>query len=250
MRCSSCGYQAQGPAPKCPSCGAWGTLERFQRLTDVAATVRPRLVTGEAAVDELLGGGFVRGVAYSLSGDPGAGKSTLALILAQRIGSALYVAEEEAPEGVRLRASERLAGALSPDILVGRTGCVEELAAALPGLSVPFVVVDSLNCWRSSGVPGGPGSNDQQIHGMRGLAALAESTGAVILVLRHVNASGEAAGAKAVDHFAECTVEMSAPTVEGEQGAIRVRKNRHGRAPRTLRYAHAAVGLEYRHEEA
>lgn len=248
MRCTACGAEVDTARPKCPTCGAWGTLQRFQRLADVAVSARSRLVTGEAAVDELLGGGFVPGVVYSLSGDPGAGKSTLALLLAQRIGSALYVAEEEAAEGVRMRAAERLAGELSPGIFVGRTGCVEELAAALPGVDVPFVVVDSLNCWRSPGVSGGPGGNDQQIHGMRELAALAEATGTVILALRHVNADGQAAGAKAVDHFAECTVEMSAPTEEGEFGSIRVRKNRHGRAPRVLRYAHAAVGLEYRHE--
>lgn len=255
-KCSNCGHSS-APAPRCPRCQHWGTLVRHQRLNDVP---RPadggRISSGIGDFDEILGGGFMRGVVYRLSGDPGAGKSTLALDVAIRIANAhptedpnqpvcLYVCGEEAPENVRQRAEDRLKAQIPDGLVVGGESCVEDLAQAFPA-SLVFVVVDSLNAWASPGVNGAGGSNGQMVHSARGLASVAKASGATMLALSHVNAEGEAAGARAIDHWVDATLVMHIG--EEERGSLRVIKNRHGRAPLRVFYEHEETGLSFHGE--
>lgn len=252
-RCSNCGHE--GPAQaQCPRCKSWGTMARYQRLADIP---RPeagqRLSSGIDALDELLGGGgFVRGVVYRFSGDPGAGKSTLALDAAIRIASredltesvrCLYVCGEESPENVRARADDRLRAQIPPALAVSRDGSVEELAHDVPD-GLDLVVIDSLNAWRSPDLAGEPGSNGQMVHAARGLNTFAEKTGAAVLALSHVNKDGDAAGTVAIDHWLEATLIMRKASDDEEQGTLRITKNRHGPAPLSLNYVHGEKGIE------
>src|SRR5262245_35269461 len=126
--CTECGAQQPRWLGRCPECGGWSTLveERAaveseprelivrepsgakpRRLAEIDADAVPRLGTGIAELDRVLGGGIVPGSVVLLAGEPGVGKSTLALQLAAGIESSrpvLYVAGEESPEQIRLRA--------------------------------------------------------------------------------------------------------------------------------------------------
>lgn len=254
MRCTNCGYEGPGAA-QCPSCKHWNTLVRYQPLADVPKPeAGGRFTSGVDALDELLGGGLRRGVVYRLSGDPGAGKSTLALDVCMRIARAtegdeptcLYVCGEEAPENVRHRAEERLGAQIPTGLVVGQDECVEDLTDLPPSLRL--VVVDSLNAWRSPRVAGDGGSNGQMIHAVRGLARLAESTGCTIIALSHVNSDGEGAGAVAINHWVDATLVMRKASDEDEAGTLKVTKNRHGRAPLSVDYTHVEKGLEFHGE--
>ena len=130
--CSDCGAQSPKWVGQCPDCGAWNTLIEgvdskvaqtgrnavYASLAPVAAvqalaSVEPetisRLVTGSAELDRVLGGGLVPGSVVLIGGDPGIGKSTLALQLALGLKNlrVLYTSGEESLQQIKLRA-ERL----------------------------------------------------------------------------------------------------------------------------------------------
>src|SRR5262245_43465186 len=103
--CTECGARAARWLGRCPTCGAWSTIveepevepsraaefvapdaapksARPVALRDVAGGGTPRIPTGIAELDRVLGGGLVPGAVILLGGEPGIGKSTLALQLA------------------------------------------------------------------------------------------------------------------------------------------------------------------------
>ena len=96
--CSSCGAKAPQMLGRCPVCGEWGTYEeeivesgksrverrsigttKAQRLQDVVATNELRIDMRNGEFNRVLGGGLVPGSLMLLGGEPGIGKSTLAL---------------------------------------------------------------------------------------------------------------------------------------------------------------------------
>src|SRR3989440_6577422 len=88
--CQSCGYTSSKWLGRCPSCGEWNSLvEEVQSefraavpvqpsvpvaVTQVATVAEPRLATGIAEYDRVLGGGLVPGSLVLIGGDPGIGK--------------------------------------------------------------------------------------------------------------------------------------------------------------------------------
>ena len=82
-----------------------------QPLGEIQASLIPRIASGVAEFDRVLGGGFVPGSVVLLGGDPGIGKSTLLLqalaALADGGSTVLYASSEESAHQLRLRA-ERL----------------------------------------------------------------------------------------------------------------------------------------------
>ena len=128
--CSSCGAKAPQMLGRCPVCGEWGTYEeeivesgkskvesrkfrdtRPQRLQDVQATHEIRIDMHNGEFNRVLGGGLVPGSLVLLGGEPGIGKSTLALQVLMQQGErkTFYASGEESAQQLKLRA-ERLAG--------------------------------------------------------------------------------------------------------------------------------------------
>ncbi|HVN40053.1 MAG TPA: ATPase domain-containing protein, partial [Myxococcota bacterium] len=154
--CTACGAQQPRWLGRCPECGSWSSLveERVggaapsaesasdwlaaptaesaakpRALAEIDADSLPRLATGVPELDRVLGGGLVPGSVVLLAGEPGVGKSTLALQLAAGLSPApvLYVSGEESPEQIRLRA-DRMASVPAHLALLSETR-VESLAA-------------------------------------------------------------------------------------------------------------------------
>src|ERR671931_1028272 len=156
--CQQCGHAAPRWLGQCPGCGAWSTLveealpdarargaragapggEPPRPLAAVTAGAALRRPTGLAELDRVLGGGLVAGSVVLVGGDPGIGKSTLALqacgALAGQGLPVLYVAGEESPEQVRLRA-DRLGMAGAGVLVVAETAA--ERVAELIGETRP-----------------------------------------------------------------------------------------------------------------
>ena len=88
---------------------AWaGGTGGFRKLRDVKAEEFPRIPTGLAEFDRVLGGGLVRGSINLIGGDPGIGKSTLLLQTAAALSekfNVAYVTGEESPGQIALRAT-------------------------------------------------------------------------------------------------------------------------------------------------
>ncbi len=165
--CQACGAPHPKWQGRCDACGEWNTLAEeaaesrpagpaakagggrrveFVGLKGRAAPP-PRLATGIAELDRVLGGGFVPGSAVLVGGDPGIGKSTILLQAAARVAAAgrrtLYVSGEEAVDQVRLRAL-RLGLADSPMGLASATS-LRDIAASLDDeREAALVVMDSI----------------------------------------------------------------------------------------------------------
>ena len=260
--CSACGAQSPQWLGRCPECGGWNTLAEERepasrpaspgasrgtapvRLADVAAAELPRLATGIADVDRVLGGGLVPGSIVLLGGEPGIGKSTLLLQvaakLAGRAGEVLYVSAEESARQVRMRAA-RL-GAEAPGLLLLAETDLDAILVAAQAGRFAAVVVDSIQTVASPSVPAAAGSVTQVRECAGRLLAFAKTTGVPVLIIGHVTKDGTLAGPKALEHLVDAVLSF-----EGErfhaQRVVRALKNRFGPAHELGVFEMTAAGL-------
>ncbi len=238
FRCVECGYQAPKPLGRCPSCGAWGSFSeeaaavttgasatpaKTMRLSAVDASELPRFPSGSEEVDRVLGGGFVPGAALLIGGEPGVGKSTLLLQLADRAlrsgRGVIYVAGEESPQQVKLRA-RRLG--VSGDLELMRETRLEPLLGGLADRRPDLVVVDSIQTIESEGVPG---SLVAVRTATQALVRWAKASGGTLVLVGHVTKEGTVAGPKVIEHVVDATLYLE---TAGLYRVLRSTKNRFG----------------------
>jgi len=188
-----------------------------------------RRSTGVAEVDRVLGGGLVPGSVTLLGGEPGIGKSTVALqMLAATCatgGPVLLVSAEESPEQVRLRAG-RLS-ALDPGLLVVAETRLPEVLAAAYDVKPVLLVVDSIQAVHDPESTGGPGSVAQVRDCASALVRFAKETGLATILIGHVTKEGALAGPRVLEHVVDTVL-----TFEGDRHhavrMLRASKHRFG----------------------
>src|SRR5438552_179015 len=249
--CQNCGAAYGRWQGKCDACGEWNTIAE-----ENAATARPqqpgraprkgrpfaleplageaheapRLASGVAEFDRVTGGGFVRGSALLLGGDPGIGKSTLliqvAATLARAGHRAAYISGEEAVAQVRLRA-ERLGLGGAAVELAAETS-VEDIIATLGERNTPrLVIIDSIQTMWTDAVDSAPGTVTQVRGAAAALIRFAKQSGAAVILVGHVTKDGQIAGPRVVEHMVDAVLSF-----EGEGShqfrILRAVKNRFG----------------------
>lgn len=242
--CQSCGYRSPRWLGRCPNCDAWNSLaeevegprRRPERRTarpvplpEVSPLPEQRWPTGIGELDRVLGGGFVPGSLVLVGGDPGIGKSTLALQAAYRLAEAgrpvLYVAGEESAQQTRMRA-ERL-GAVSRGVWVVAETDLDAVLASVRKLRPSLVVVDSIQTVYRPDLPSAPGSVGQVRECAAALLQLAKSEGVAVVLVGHVTKEGMLAGPKVLEHLVDTVLYF-----EGERHqayrVLRATKNRFG----------------------
>jgi len=227
------GDAGPGAEPASPGAGRGpadaGARGKARPLHAIATAETPRLAAGIAELDRVLGGGLVPGSVVLLGGEPGVGKSTLALQVAGRVQaggrSVLYVTGEESAEQVRLRAG-RL-GDVPGDVLVLAETHVEALAAPWRQAQPALVVVDSVQTLHTDRVDSAPGSVAQVRESAALLAAAAKRSGAALILVGHVTKEGLLAGPRVLEHLVDAVL-----TFEGDRHhayrILRAAKNRFG----------------------
>ena len=251
--CQACGTVHTRWAGKCDGCGEWNTLVedgtqggvgggpqalrsprkgRPVALTTLSGDIEdaPRIASGIAELDRATGGGFVRGSALLVGGDPGIGKSTLlmqaAAALARKGHRIVYVSGEEAVAQVRLRA-QRLGAADSPVELAAETNVEDILATLADGRRPDLVILDSIQTLWTDIAESAPGTVTQVRASAQQLIRYAKSTGAAIVLVGHVTKEGQIAGPRVVEHMVDAVLYF-----EGEGGhhyrILRTVKNRFG----------------------
>src|SRR3970040_2598378 len=122
--CSNCGYESLRWLGKCPECDSWNTFTEeiietgnrkspsykgtinIKKINEIEGVEKNRIITGIGELDRVLGGGFIPGSVIFLGGDPGIGKSTLAMQAASEINhKVLYVTGEESTAQIKTRAA-------------------------------------------------------------------------------------------------------------------------------------------------
>ena len=253
--CQECGHRQAKWDGRCPACGRWNTLHeegrrveaspRGRKAADIvgvapASALQPlasiegdaageRIATGIGELDRVLGGGLVGGSAVLVGGEPGVGKSTLAIQfaagLAARGHAVLYVSGEEAALQVRRRA-ERLSLGLG-GILVLADIDVDAVLRAMRDVRPAAVIVDSVQTVRTSRVESAPGSVAQLREATAELITGARTLGSALWLIGHVTKEGAVAGPRILEHMVDAVLYF-----EGDRnGAFRILravKNRFG----------------------
>ena len=245
--CQHCGNTSPRWIGRCPSCDEWNSYveERIEKskannikqafrptpipITDIEGGKEERLPTRIGELDRVLGGGFVPGSVVLVGGDPGIGKSTLALQMLANIATSklkvLYVTGEESPEQVKLRAKRTGSG--SESLFVLAENSVEHIMEELTKLSPHVVVVDSIQTVYTEDFPSAPGSVGQIRECAARLMHYAKSKGTSIFLVGHVTKEGTIAGPRVLEHLVDTVLYF-----EGERDhpyrILRAVKNRYG----------------------
>ncbi|MCP4499170.1 MAG: AAA family ATPase [Deltaproteobacteria bacterium] len=137
-----------------------------QPITEIAAPSSPRLLLDLPALDEVIGGGVVEGGVYLLGGEPGVGKSTLLMQIAQGFllqgKRVLYVSAEEGLERARER-GERL-GVLDDELLVCTETKLRNVLTALKETKADVLLLDSIQRIHDDKLVSLAGSSQQVRH--------------------------------------------------------------------------------------
>ncbi|ALE03984.1 DNA repair protein RadA [Bartonella ancashensis] len=227
--CQDCGTTHSRWAGKCTSCGRWNSLieeenmnggiggspmmhnlqkGRVIALTSLSGDIKdaPRIHSGLNELDRVTGGGFVRGSALLVGGDPGIGKSTLltqtAAALSQKGYNVVYVSGEEAVAQIHLRA-QRL-GAQDTTVQLAAETNVEDILATLNECKkLDMVIIDSIQTLWSSTTDSAPGTVIQVRVSAQAIIRFAKKTGTAVVLVGHVTKDGQIAGPRVVEHMVD-----------------------------------------------
>jgi DNA repair protein RadA/Sms len=268
--CRECGNEFPQWTGRCPQCRAWDSLTEAPGtaraasagraaaspapLTELEAA-RPiaqissgeggaRLAVPGKELGRVLGGGLARGSAVLVAGDPGVGKSTLLLELAESLAAAgsrcLYASCEESAAQTRLRA-ERL-GAGSAELFVLARGDLEAVLAECARVEPAVLVVDSIQMVHSPGSPGSAGSVAQVRECASRLIRFAKQHGVALFLVGHVTKEGGIAGPRVLEHMVDTVLHFE-PAGSGQCRQLRAVKNRFGPASEVAFFEMTARGL-------
>jgi len=215
------------------------------RLSEISTSDAPRIITGNAEFDRVLGGGLVPGSLVLLGGEPGIGKSTLLLQIAHALQKkerrVLYVSGEESAQQIKMRA-ERLGSREAGEIYVLAESNLEAILATVAEVRPTDVIVDSVQTTFSEALDSAPGSISQVRHVAAQLLAVAKTEQIPVFLIGHVTKDGSIAGPKALEHIVDTVLYF-----EGERHhnhrIVRAVKNRFGAANEVGVFEMTAQGL-------
>ena len=238
--CRDCGATAPRWAGRCAGCGEWNTLEATTSaprasseattwaLADVDVSRLALRTTGVGELDRVLGGGLAPGSSTLLYGEPGVGKSTLALMVllahASR-GSALLIAAEESLAQVARRA--RRLGDVPSGLEVAAVTDLAQAADLVVARRPEVVVVDSLSAMNDAQLGGASGSVSQLRHGAERLSQSARATQSSLVLVGHVTKDGDLAGPRALEHLVDTVIRIEGDR-HGSLRILRAQKHRFG----------------------
>jgi DNA repair protein RadA/Sms len=236
--CTACGSDFPKWQGKCQVCGDWNTIVEADApapskapaaadvisLSSVELSAVQRIQTGIGEFNLVCGGGLVPGSVILIGGEPGIGKSTLALQVAGYFKT-LYISGEESPAQIRLRA-ERLGSPLSAIQLSTATG-VEQIINLAGSVKPECIIIDSVQTLYSPDIPGTRGSVSQIRESASRLAEMAKKLNAVLILIGHITKEGSIAGPKLLEHLVD-TVLYFEGNFSREFRVLRAFKNRFG----------------------
>jgi DNA repair protein RadA/Sms len=250
--CSNCGYESAKWSGKCPSCDQWNTFveevitkdnklaesewktfaadkkeTRTISLSEVISAEEKRIITADAELNRVLGGGIVAGSIVLVAGEPGIGKSTLFLQNGLRLSKVrtLYISGEESEQQIKMRA-DRLNIRNEEFYLLTETSTqiiFQEIKKLRPGL----VIVDSIQTLQSPYIDSSAGSVSQIRECTSEFQRFAKETGTPVFLIGHITKDGGIAGPKMLEHMVDTVLQF-----EGDRHyayrILRTLKNRFG----------------------
>ena len=248
--CQSCGAQYSKWQGQCNACKSWNTIveEVVQvpkkgdwkptasspqrrlikplKISEIESGKTPRLKTGDAELNRVLGGGIVPGSLILLGGEPGIGKSTLMLQLALKLPyKTLYVSGEESQNQIKLRA-QRIAPKSDQCYILTETN-TQHIFKQIESLLPDILIVDSIQTLQSDFLEASAGTVSQIKQATVELIKFAKETATPVILIGHITKDGSIAGPKILEHMVDTVLQF-----EGDRNHVfrilRAHKNRFG----------------------
>jgi DNA repair protein RadA/Sms len=221
FECQECGHQTAKWFGQCPGCGSWDTLRETLIARSPASKGHPtqapltlghvsqqktaRILSHIPELDRVLGGGFVNASVLLLGGEPGIGKSTLMLQLAEKLiqqnQTVLYVCGEESPDQLKNR-SDRL-GLKTNTLSITQETEIPALLGLLSEHPFSFLLVDSVQTLYHPDLSASAGSVSQVRECTAALIKHCKSTQTTAFLVGHINKEGMIAGPKVLEHMVD-----------------------------------------------
>ncbi len=222
--CQNCGAESAKWIGRCPSCREWNTYHeelvtpassretsfltdiekrKPELLDNITSSEQSRKKTGLSELDRILGGGMVGGSLILLGGEPGVGKSTLALqlALAMKNQKILYVSGEESEEQISLRAKRIKKN--NPECYILSETELENILAHSANLKPELIIIDSIQTIRTALLESSAGSVSQVRECAAQLLKYSKITGIPVFLIGHITKDGTIAGPKVLEHIVD-----------------------------------------------
>jgi len=260
--CNNCGSISSSWSGKCLQCGEWNTITEqidtlsvagssstgrilsSQTLNQSIKSDNKRLVSGIKEIDDVLGGGIVAGSINLIAGQPGIGKSTILLQLANKIASqeaTLYISGEESAHQIGLRA-KRL-GAASNKLNIVTSNSADDIAATIAEGNTKLVIVDSIQTLSCSAISSAAGTVSQITNSTQLITMAAKKSDTAVIIVGHVTKEGYIAGPKVLEHAVDVVLQLEGDRYGGFK-LLRAIKNRFGSTSETGIFEMNESGLQ------
>jgi len=243
--CESCGNEFSVWSGRCSACGEWNTLKemRFQnseltksrskhsatfevkKIGDVNISETNRITTGISEFDRVLGGGIVPGSIILIGGEPGIGKSTLLLQVADKLENVFYLSAEESVAQIKMRA-DRLS-IKNQSIMLVNEGNIGQLEAQILKSKPNLLIVDSIQTIFLEDYNATPGSIVQVRECGIFLQNFAKKNNIPVVLIGHVTKEGSLAGPRILEHLVDTVLYLEGERF-GDARILRGVKNRFG----------------------
>ena len=230
--CQECGYDSPKYLGKCPECGEWNTLREIttsssiasksekltrpnlngevgltpKKLSEIAFSEKDRMLTGYSEVDNVLGGGIVKGSVTLLAGDPGIGKSTLLLQIGLNLSKnnkVLYISGEESEEQIKMRSKRINKDGKNDNFLLASLNDTNQAFEIIEKTRPAIAIIDSIQTMESEDLTGLSGSVGQVRYAASSFIKLAKTLGIPIVLIGHVTKEGMVAGPMVLSHMVD-----------------------------------------------
>lgn len=242
--CTLCGFVSLRWIGKCPSCNEWNTfteeiVETQKKsnlkqknistpflLKEIKYEKEERLSTGYEEFNRVLGGGIVSDSVILIGGDPGIGKSTLALQTAGKIKQkTLYVTGEESLQQIKARAA-RLKINSDSLLLLSETN-LDSILSIIKEKEPKVVIIDSIQTIYNQRYENSQGTVTQIRECTSTLMDAAKKNNYAVIIIGHVTKDGAIAGPKLLEHIVDAVIQFEGDTTHSFR-ILRVQKNRYG----------------------
>ena len=269
--CQNCGARYSKWAGHCNNCDAWNTIVEdlvvedsssagkfalaqakssgktlsFSSIKEIAASdEKERLKTEFDSLNEVLGGGVLRGSVILFAGQPGIGKSTILMQICAKIANShkvLYVSGEESAGQVKMRAV-RL-GANSETLSFAASTSGNDIAKTIADGEFELVIVDSIQTLAINEISSAPGTVSQITNAGNLIIQAAKKTDTAVIIVGHVTKEGTLAGPKVLEHLVDVVLNFEGDRYGGFK-TIRAVKNRFGSTSEAAIFEMTEKGLQ------